>query len=127
MDPRVTAVLERQRKVFAALGCIVEEAEPDLTGADEVFQVLRALGFVQRLRRAAGEAPRASIKDTVVWNIEQGLALDAARIARAMALRADLYRRMREFMERYEFLLPAGEPGAALPGDAALGRHASTA
>jgi amidase len=34
VDPRVTGVLERQRKVFESLGCIVEEAAPDLTGAD---------------------------------------------------------------------------------------------
>jgi hypothetical protein len=29
MEPRVTAVLEKQKKVFRDLGCIVEEAEPD--------------------------------------------------------------------------------------------------
>ena len=45
------------------------------------------------------------MKDTVIWNIEQGLKLDGPRIARAMALRSDLYRRMREFMQRFEFLL----------------------
>jgi amidase len=32
MDPRVVAVLERQREVFVSLGCIVEEAEPDFSG-----------------------------------------------------------------------------------------------
>ncbi len=31
--------------VFESLGCIVEEADPDLTGADEVFKTLRALAF----------------------------------------------------------------------------------
>jgi amidase len=46
----------------------------------------------------------------VVWNIEEGLKLDGPRIARAMALRSDLFRRMREFMERYEFLcLPVNQ------------------
>jgi amidase len=103
VDKRVTAVLEKQRKVFEALGCSVEEAEPDLTGAEEVFHVLRSLSFAQRygelLRKHPGE-----IKETVVWNIEEGLKLDGPRIARAMALRSDIYRRMREFMERYEFL-----------------------
>lgn len=109
VDPRVTAVLERQRKVLENLGCIVEEAEPDLTGADEVFQVLRALGYVQRLGPLL-EKHRKLMKDTVVWNTEQGLAMDAARIARAMSMRADLYRRMREFLARYEFLcLPVNQ------------------
>jgi amidase len=121
VDPRVTAVLERERRVFESLGCIVEDAHPDLHGADEVFRVLRALGFVQRYG-ALLEKHRSQMKDTVVWNIEQGMELDGPRIGRAMALRSELYRRMREFLERYEFLclpvnqvppFPATEPYVA--------------
>ena len=36
-----------------------------------------------------------------------------------MALRSDVFRRMREFLEKYDFL-SAGEPAAAVPGDAAV-------
>lgn len=109
VDPRVTAVLEKRRATLASLGCIVEEAQPDLSGADEVFHVLRALGFVQRLGELL-KTGRAQMKDTVVWNIEQGLAMDAPRVARAMAMRSDLFRRMREFLGRYEFLcLPVNQ------------------
>jgi amidase len=90
--------------VFESLGCIVVEAHPDLRGADEVFRVLRALGFVQKYEGLL-KTERARIKDTVVWNIEEGLKMDGPRVARAMALRSDIYRRMREFLERYEFLL----------------------
>ena len=104
VDKRVTAVLEKQRKVFESLGCIVEDAEPDLSGADEAFHVLRAVGFVQKYAPLL-EKHRDKLKDTVVWNIEEGMKLDGPRIARAQALRSDVYRRMREFMERYEFLL----------------------
>jgi amidase len=109
VDKRVTAVLEKQRKVFESLGCIVEEAHPDLTGADEVFHVLRALGFVQKYGGLLGKH-RDKIKDTVIWNIEEGMKLDGPRVAKAMTLRSDLYRRMREFMERYEFFcLPVNQ------------------
>jgi amidase len=104
VDPRVTAVLQKQREVFERLGCIVEDAHPDLTGADEVFEVLRALSFAQRYGELL-KRERARIKDTVVWNIEQGLALDPVRIGAAFALRSELYQRMRVFMEKYEFLL----------------------
>jgi amidase len=113
VDPRVTAVLEKQRRVFESLGCIVE-AHPDLSGADEVFHVLRALGFVQRYG-ALLEKHRGRIKDTVVWNIEEGMKLDGPRIGRAMALRSDIYRRMREFMERYEFLCLPVNPVPPFP------------
>jgi amidase len=40
-----------------------------------------------------------------VWNIERGLALDGAQVARAIALRSELFQRMRTFLERFEFLL----------------------
>lgn len=103
VDPRVTAVLARQRQVFESLGCIVEEAHPDLSGADEAFHVLRSLGFAARYASLL-EKHRDRIKPTVIWNIEEGLEFDGARVARALGLRSDLYRRMREFMERYEFL-----------------------
>jgi len=104
VDARVTKVLEAQRGVFESLGCVVEAAEPDLSGADEAFQVLRALAYAQRYGALLKEH-RDKMKDTVVWNIERGLELDGPRIARAMALRSDLFRRMREFLQRYEFLL----------------------
>jgi amidase len=48
---------------------------------------------------------RHRLKDTVIWNIEQGLTLDGARIAQAHALRSKVFHAMREFMGRYEFLL----------------------
>ena len=104
MDPRVTKVLEPQRRVFESLGCRVEEACPDFSGATEAFETLRAVAFAQKhaplLRTHRGE-----LKDTVIWNIEQGLALDGARIARALSLRSEVFQRMRAFLERYEFLL----------------------
>ncbi|MGZ5037306.1 MAG: amidase [Usitatibacter sp.] len=109
VDLRVSAVLEKQRKALESLGCVVEEAHPDLRGADEVFHVLRALSFVMRYRELAN-THRAQIKETVLWNIEEGMKLDPPRIARALALRSDLFRRMREFMEHHEFLcLPVNQ------------------
>ncbi len=104
MDPRVTAVLERQRKIVSSLGCIVEDAEPDFSGATESFEALRALGFLLN-HGALYRQHRDLLKDTVIWNIEQGMAITAEKIARAQALRTELFHRMRCFLERYVFLL----------------------
>ena len=104
MEPQVTAVLEKQRKVFESLGCIVEEACPDFTGATEAFETLRAVSFAARFAPLL-KTHRALLKDTVIWNIEQGLALDGAKIGRAELLRTELYQRLRRFLEKYEFLL----------------------
>jgi len=104
VEPTVTQVLEQQRKVLKSLGCVVEDACPDFTGATEAFETLRAVSFSLRYAPLL-KTHRALLKDTVIWNIEQGLALDGARIGRAEGLRTELYQRMRTFLEKYEFLL----------------------
>ena len=116
VEPRVTAVLEQQRKVFESLGCIVEEACPDFTGATEAFETLRAVSFALRFAPLL-KTHRALLKDTVIWNIEQGLALDGARIGRAELLRTELYQRMCRFLEKYEFLLGPVNQLAPFPVD----------
>jgi amidase len=103
VEPEVSAALEPQRKVLESLGCIVEEACPDFSGATEAFETLRAISFAQRFAPLL-KTHRALLKDTVIWNIEQGLALDGAKIARAEGLRTEIYQRMRAFLEKYEFL-----------------------
>jgi amidase len=104
VEPAVTAVLEKQKKVFKDLGCVVEEACPDFSGATEAFETLRAVSFAMRFAPLL-KTHRAELKDTVIWNIEQGLALDGAKVARAEALRTQVYQRLRAFLEKYEFLL----------------------
>jgi len=104
VEPAVTQVLEQRRKVLESLGCIVEEACPDFTGATEAFETLRAVSFSLRYAPLL-KTHRALLKDTVIWNIEQGLALDGGKIGRAEGLRTELFHRMRRFLETYEFLL----------------------
>jgi amidase len=104
MDPRVSAVLEKTKATFKQLGCIVEEAEPDFTGATESFETLRALGFLQNYGGLMQDH-RDKLKDTVIWNVEEGMRLKPEQIARAEGLRTQLFQRMRQFLERYEFLL----------------------
>jgi amidase len=41
----------------------------------------------------------------VQWNVEQGMRLTPEQVARATALRSQLYQRMRAFLEKYEFLV----------------------
>jgi amidase len=104
VDPSVAGSLEAQRGVFASLGCVIEDAEPDFSGATEAFETLRALAFLQ----SYGEfyrTRRNDLKDTVRWNVEQGMLLTPEQVARATALRSQLYQRMRAFLEKYEFLV----------------------
>ncbi len=103
-EPEVVAALEPAVKVFADLGCTVEEACPDLSGADEAFRVLRAWQFELHLG-ALMDLHRDQIKATVVANIEEGRRLTGADLGRAEVLHTRLYHRVRAFFERYDVLI----------------------
>ena len=104
MDPRVPEVLDPQRAVFESLGCKVEDACPDFSGATEAFETLRAIAFAQKYAPLLATR-RSDLKDTVIWNVEQGLALDGTRVARATALHSELFSRMQAFLADHEFLV----------------------
>jgi Asp-tRNAAsn/Glu-tRNAGln amidotransferase A subunit and related amidases len=104
VDGAVTAALEPQVKVFADLGCDVEEACPDFSGADEVFRTLRAWQFELALGPLLDRS-RELLKPTLVGNIEEGRRLTGRDLARAEVLHARLFHRMREFFATYDLLL----------------------
>lgn len=104
VDPRVTRVLEARRATFIDLGCTVEEATPDLSGANECFHVLRGLEYAAAYAEVLAQH-RPLLKQTVVWNIEAGLGLSGGQMARAQAMHARLFERMHQFMLGYEFLI----------------------
>ncbi len=107
----VREVCARAARRFEALGASVEEAAPDLSDAREIFQTLRALDFVvsheERLR-----LHKDKLKPEVIWNIEQGLALAAEEVARAIRARAALADRVAAFFRVYDLLLC---PAAIVP------------
>ncbi len=104
VEPEVARTMEARRKIFSDLGCIVEEATPDLRDADEIFSVVRAWNF----ELAFGEllkTRRSLMKDTVIWNIEEGARLTGPQVGAAEVKRTQLFNRTREFMEKYDFLV----------------------
>ena len=103
LDRRVREALAPGRAVLEALGARVEDVDPDLTDAHEVFRTLRAFNF----ELAYGEllkTRRSEMKDTVIWNIEEGARLTGPQVGRAERLRTALHHRMRGFMEQYAFI-----------------------
>ncbi len=105
VDPAVTAAIERQLPVFSDLGCQFEYAAPDFSDAYEIFQTVRAWGFELSFADRFAEFGEEQFKDTIRWNVEQGKRLSGAQISRAEAKRTELYQRVREFLDTYEFLL----------------------
>jgi amidase len=106
LDKRVRAVLDAQRKTFVDLGCIVEDVCPDLTDAADVFVTIR------KWRSWISYAPllaahRDQLKPEAIWEIEEGAKVYSADVAHAMVRHTALMDRMRQFQEKYEFILCA--------------------
>ena len=59
-DRRIREVMDARRKVFESLGCIVEQAEPDFTGADESFPRCSRTELLSAARGDCGRAPGAN-------------------------------------------------------------------
>jgi amidase len=100
----VTEALLPEVKIFEELGATLEQACPDLSGADEVFRIRRAW----QLELAYGsllDEHRALMKPDAVWNIERGRAITGPEIGRAERLHAALHQRLHEFFRYFDVLL----------------------
>ena len=85
-------------------GFEVTDTCPDLGGAMDVFKTLRA-SYYSQFGAGLLAQHRPLMKDTVIENIEAGMALSGSDITAADALRTQLYLRMLAFFEDHEFLV----------------------
>ena len=104
VEPGVRDALQSSLKRFEAIGAIVEEAELDLEIADNAFQVLRALNQINSLG-GHYKNNKALLKDTAVWNIEQGLKLTGEQVAEAQVQQSKCFERMQQFLTKYDYFI----------------------
>ncbi len=117
LDSRVRTALDMQRATFEQLGCIVEDAVPDLTDADEIFVTIRTwISWIVNGPLLAEH--RTRMKPEAVWDIESGSRYSGSDIGRVMLRHAELLERVRRFQNTYEFILCA--VNQVPPFDAAL-------
>ena len=106
LHPDVRAVLEKQRTTFEQLGCVVLDAHPDLSGADEAFLTLRAWRSWNNYGPLLAKH-RTEMKPEAVGEIEAGAKLSLTDVTKAMTVQAEIMDRMRVFHQKCEFLLCA--------------------
>ena len=104
VDGRVTEVIGAARSAFEAIGCATEDAFPNLTDARTIFLRQRAHLHASELGPLLGEH-RARMKDTLVGEIERGLALTGQELAEAAHLRTRLEERVATFFRRFDALV----------------------
>lgn len=107
-------------KTFEGLGCVVEEAIPDMP-LEPVWQALLKLrGWMSGggiLELYNDSAKRAMLKPEAIFEVESGLKLSAFDVRAASAVRTQWYGAIRRLFARYDYLVaPATQ---ILPFDAA--------
>lgn len=111
VDRETREICGKAARRFEELGCVVEEASPDLGNIAQAFLALRSQHFVVE-RELMLATHRDQIKPDIVWNTEQGLRQSPSELAAAERERAALFRRTVEFFETYDLLV---SPGASTP------------
>ncbi|MFB9323372.1 amidase [Cryptosporangium minutisporangium] len=104
VEPVVADVLAGAPAVFAELGCVVEEATPDLSDAEFVFRTLRANAFALQFGDRFDRRPEL-FKPALAWNIEVGRKLSGADVWQATTAWARTYRAAAAFFDSYDVLI----------------------
>lgn len=105
-EPEIRRVVDENRKVFEALGCVVEDAEPDFSGVDVAFPTLRHLSYHGEYSTLAKQHPDM-VKDTVKWEIAEAERQSAADVAKASARQSLMFSQSADLFQRVEyFILP---------------------
>ncbi len=101
VEPEIARVCREAARGFERLGVEVVEASPNLAAAVDTFTVLRAELYAATLAPLLARH-RDRLKPEIVWNIEKGLALDAAAIGKAERDRGAMVDGLARFFDDYD-------------------------
>ncbi len=89
---------------FASVFAVAEEASPDCSGTDDVFEVLRAVSFLATMHERVRDTPD-KVGPNIRANVEQGLGYGVLDVTRALKHQTVLYHRWQSFFERYDVIV----------------------
>lgn len=104
VDPEIAKICETAARRFESLGCVVEQAHPDFSGVQDIFQTNRAISFYVGKQQLL-KNNRDKLKPEVIWNIEKAREITMDDVARVELARADYVRRATDFFDDYDLLL----------------------
>ena len=89
---------------IAPLFAGMDVATPDCTGADETFEILRALAFMAGHYERVMKTPD-KVGPNVRANVEEGLRYSALDVTRAMKQQTAIYNNWQRFFDRYDVIV----------------------
>jgi len=112
VDPEVAALVRQAAMRFVDLGAQVEDVDPDVAGADEIFRRHWYSGAAYLVRNFTPE--QKQVMDPGLVDVaEQGAQIAMLELMDAVQKRGALGIRMNQFHERYDLLLTPTLPLAA--------------
>jgi amidase len=103
-ERHIASVFAEKTGLFRHVFGRAEEAAPDCSGSDEVFEVLRSVLFLAGHSEKVRDTPDL-VGPNVRANVAEGLRYSAADVARALSLQTVLYHRWQSFFEGYDVIL----------------------
>ena len=103
-EKHIRAVFAEKTGLFRHVFARAEDTTPDCAGADESFEVLRALSFIAGFHEKVRDTPD-QVGPNVRANVEEGLGYSALDVARAMKLQTAMYRRWQGFFAHHDVVL----------------------
>ena len=104
IERHIAEVFAEKTSLFRHVFTRAEDATPDCGGADEAFEILRALNFLAAHERNAATQPH-SLGPNVRANVAEGLRYSASDVARANVLQTALYRSWQTFFGEFDVVL----------------------
>jgi amidase len=103
-ERHISDVFAEKTGLFRHVFARAEDTTPDCAGADEAFEVLRAIGFLASHADKVLNRPQ-DVGPNVRANVEEGLRYTAADVARAQVLQTVLYRSWQDFFRDWDVIL----------------------
>lgn len=116
VDAEVQDALAVLPAAVAALDADVQDAEPDLTGADQAFLVWRAWYYATQYGQLLRDSPEVLDQSTAT-NTREGLRVTGAELGRAEHARSRLYRNVSAFFDSFDVLIMPCTPVVAFPAE----------
>jgi amidase len=114
VEPAVSLAMDEFAARASRAGIHLLEGFPRLPDVRSAFLTLRGEYFVAELGELY-ESHRQDLKDTIIWNIEQGLGLAVTDIVRAHGTRATARACIEQYMDTHQLDAIAGPSSQVLP------------
>lgn len=103
-EKHIRTVFAEKTGLFRHVFARAEDTTPDCAGADESFEVLRALSFIAGFHEKVRDTPD-QVGPNVRANVEEGLGYSALDVAQAMKLQTAMYKRWQGFFAVHDVIL----------------------